>query len=140
MKEALVVEDDLDVQELIIFHLQRILKDFRFVESRNGSDALHKIKTSSYEFVLLDYSLPKMDGLEIMDELRKEGIDTPVIMMTAMGNEKIADLSWRKGVADYIVKEENFYSRVTLLVFKRVGAIPLRTGQRVLSLRTHLHR
>jgi DNA-binding NtrC family response regulator len=67
-------------------------------------DALGQLKQSSYEIILTDLKMPKMDGLAFLDELKKLGIEIPVIMMTAYATIHTAVAAMRKGAFDYIQK------------------------------------
>jgi len=67
-------------------------------------DALAHLKRYSYEIIITDLKMPKMDGLAFLDELVKLGIDVPVIMMTAYASIDTAVEAMRKGAFDYIQK------------------------------------
>jgi two-component system response regulator MprA len=70
----------------------------------NGSEALARLTTSPYEAVILDVSMPQMDGLEVCRRLRDVGDRTPVLMLTARGeiDDRVAGLD--AGADDYLVK------------------------------------
>lgn len=70
----------------------------------NALEALAHLKQYSYEMIISDLKMPKMDGLAFLDELGKLGIEVPVIMMTAYATIDTAVEAMRKGAFDYIQK------------------------------------
>jgi PAS domain S-box-containing protein len=92
---------------------------YSVVESEFGEEALKLCNILQPDCVLVDYSLPDMDGLEFLEKLRNTGnkVDIAVVMVTACGNEAIAVEAMKKGATDYLSKEkltaENLLSTVT---------------------------
>ena len=70
----------------------------------NGHDALTRIGSESFELIITDVRMPKMDGLEVLQEIKKVSPQTPVIVMTAYGAVQNAVDAMRRGAADYILK------------------------------------
>ena len=81
MKNILIVDDDQDLR----FNLSHILKEegFNVIEARNGREALKILRESSPDLVLLDMRLPGMDGMKILQEMRKSDKGLIIIMVTA---------------------------------------------------------
>ena len=78
---------------------------------KNGQEALLKLRTKSYDAVLLDVNMPVMDGLQLLEQLQKENIETTVIMVSTL-TAKDADITIRAmelGAADFITKPENIF-------------------------------
>jgi len=101
----LIIDDSQDDRELY----RRLLnKDEEFSwdiqEADSGQSGLKKYKTGKFECVLLDYSLPDRDGLQILSDLKEYDKNTPVVMITGQGNEKIAVKVMKEGASDYISK------------------------------------
>lgn len=74
-----------------------------------GEDAVPRIAADVYDCVLLDYALPGLDGLEVLDRIRSAAVaegaaSPPVIMQTGTGNEQVAVEAMKRGAADYVVK------------------------------------
>ncbi len=91
--------------------LEKIFKDyvgrpFVFDKAMNGFEALRKISENFYDLVLLDYVLPDIDGLQVLEEIVKKRPDTFVVLITGMGSEKVAVSALKKGVVEYISKDE----------------------------------
>lgn len=101
-KKVLVVEDDYDISNLISIVLREV--ECQADTIGNGSDGLRYAEQNNYDLIILDVMLPKMDGIEVCRELRRKGIQTPVIMLTSKSEEadKIAGLD--VGADDYITK------------------------------------
>jgi len=98
----LLVEDDLNLCDSISFQLEK--EGFLVDCCHDGNDALHWISQQAHDLVLLDRMIPSMDGLHVLKNMRKSGSETPVILITALGelNDKIDGLE--SGADDYIVK------------------------------------
>jgi len=75
--------------------------------AHNGVEALEAIKSKSYEIILMDMHMPIMDGYEATREIRKMGISTPIIALTASVYNEDRGHMFSLGVNDYIVKPFN---------------------------------
>lgn len=98
----LIVEDDKDLASAICYHLER--EGYTADLCHNGGDALHFIKQQAYQLILLDRMLPERSGIDILSQMRATGIETPVIMTTALNGlgDRIAGLD--AGADDYLIK------------------------------------
>lgn len=98
----LIVEDEIHLAEA----LMQILKKHNYsVDAvHNGQTGLDYAMTEIYDLLLLDIMLPEMDGITILKTLRRKGISTPVILLTAKGevDDKISGLD--EGADDYVAK------------------------------------
>ena len=94
----------------------------------DGQSALDYIRVGAYDLVLLDIMLPKLDGLSLLRQMRSEGVQTPVLMLTARTTvpDKVAGLN--AGADDYLTKP---FDPEELLA--RVGAMTRRKGAMVLN-------
>ncbi|MUK87236.1 response regulator [Ornithinibacillus sp. L9] len=99
--KILVVDDEERIRRLIRMYLER--EDFTIEEADNGTDALEMALNNDYDVILLDIMMPEMDGIEVCQELRKEK-NTPVVMLTAKGEEANRVQGFEVGTDDYIVK------------------------------------
>lgn len=119
--KILVVDDEERIRRLIRMYLER--EDFIVDEADNGKDALAMALNSDYNVIILDIMMPEMDGIETCQMLRKEK-DTPVIMLTAKGEEANRVQGFEVGADDYIVKP--FSPREAVLrvkaILRRVSA------------------
>lgn len=100
----LVVEDDEDIQELIVYNLRR--EGYTVVTADTGEAGLEKARARPPALVLLDLMLPKMDGLEVCRRLKADDKtkQVPIVMVTAKGEEPDVVSGLELGAADYIAK------------------------------------
>lgn len=102
MIKILIVDDEPRIRELIKEHLQH--EGYTCEEATDGSAALACLTQGGIDLVILDIMMPFVDGMTALREMRKRKIDTPVIMLSARGEEydKLAGLEG--GADDYVVK------------------------------------
>ena len=68
--------------------------------------------------VLLDYSLPKMNGLEVLERMRELGLTVPVVMATGQGDERIAVHAMNAGAIDYVIKTSGYFATLPTVLNK----------------------
>lgn len=104
--KVLVVEDEKDLNNIIVRYLKK--NNYSVDYCYNGEEAIDFLELSSYDVIILDVMMPKMDGYEFLQWLRNKDIKIPVIMLTAkdMLEDKILGLDC--GADDYIVKPFEF--------------------------------
>ncbi|PEK49114.1 DNA-binding response regulator [Bacillus toyonensis] len=98
---VLVVDDESDMRQLVGMYLDNF--GYEWGEAENGKEALKKLESDHYDFVVLDIMMPEMDGLSVCKEIRKTS-DVPIIFLTAKGEEWNRVNGLRMGADDYIVK------------------------------------
>ncbi len=113
----LLIEDDKELCEAIAVHIKR--DGYELDICYDGDDAFYYISKYNHDVIMLDRMLPGMDGIHILEKLRKKGIATPVIMITAMNgiNDRIDGLD--TGADDYLVKPfvmEELLARIRALL------------------------
>lgn len=101
-KRVLVVDDEPSIVTLVKFNLEK--SGFAVDTAADGRSAVELSKQSSYDLMVLDIMLPELDGIEVLKELRKTGIDTPVILLTAKDEELDKIIGLELGADDYITK------------------------------------
>ena len=109
----LLVDDEQPIQTLLSFPLQR--DGYEVVQASDGNEALTRFSEESFDLVVLDLMLPRMDGLEVCKRLRAKGSTVPIIMLTAKSEEIDKVLGLELGADDYITKPfsmREFRSRV----------------------------
>jgi two-component system NtrC family sensor kinase len=110
---VLIVDDDDFVREMIAEIFQGA--NFLTETVSNGNDALQRLSLSStFDLVVSDMNMPEMNGLELLKEIRKNGMDIPLIILT--GNEEltIAIEAMNNGANDYLLKDENIQDTILL--------------------------
>ncbi len=101
---VLIAEDE-DSFRISLQHV--LLKDdaFDFLACDNGDETLEMIQREHFDIILLDYRMPGHSGLNILQWMHEQKMDTPVILLTGMGSENIAVEAMKLGAYDYIPKE-----------------------------------
>src|SRR5688500_13415667 len=102
MARILLVEDDEALARALEFNLAR--EKFDVVRGRRGDTAVDLVVRTQPGLVTLDGMLPGMSGVEVCRELRARGLDVPVVMLTARGDEVDRVLGLEIGADDYLVK------------------------------------
>ncbi|WP_010545416.1 response regulator transcription factor [Sphingomonas elodea] len=99
---ALIVEDDAQLSALLVLQLGGL--GYAVTAAGDGRTAIAMLAETRYDVILLDRMLPAMDGVDVLRRIRAEGIETPVILLTALGltPERVEGLD--AGADDYIVK------------------------------------
>lgn len=121
-KRVLVVDDEKLIVKGIRFSLEQ---DGMEVDcAYDGEEALELAKSNAYDMILLDVMLPKMTGFEVCQQIR-EFSNTPIVMLTAKGEDMDKILGLEYGADDYITKPFNI-----LEVKARIKAIMRRTGKK----------
>lgn len=97
----LVVEDEKDIRNILVKRLQ---KHYSVDACEDGESALDYFRVYAYDAIILDIMLPKMDGIQVLKNIRGSGSDVPVIMLTAKGDieDRVSGLD--AGADDYLVK------------------------------------
>ena len=101
-KKILAVDDESSILDLLKFNIEK--EGFTFVSASDGEEGLQKVISETPDLVLLDVMLPKMDGLTVCRKIRQEGINIPVIMLSARSEEIDKILGLEIGADDYITK------------------------------------
>lgn len=128
MKEVLIIEDDNSIADLLEIHLKDL--NCNVTKSFDGEDGLKNALSKTYNLVVLDLMLPKLDGLEICRRIRNKEHYTPVLMLTSKSEEIDKVLGLEVGADDYLTKPfgiKEFIARVKA-IFRQVEAIQQETG------------
>ncbi len=121
-----MVEDENALAEAVAHILRKAGHNPDWVA--DGQTALDYIRMGSYDLILLDIMLPKLDGLSVLRQMRKEGYQTPVLMLTARTTVPDKVLGLNSGADDYLTKP---FDPDELLA--RVNAMTRRKGEMVLN-------
>ena len=102
MAKILIVDDEKSIR----YTLREILEfeKYKIDEAKDGEEALEKIKANNYDVVLCDIKMPKMDGIELLEQAMELGKDMQFIMISAHGTIDTAVESTKKGAFDFIQK------------------------------------
>jgi len=102
MARILIVEDEPDIILCLEEDLHRQGHDTHV--ATDGAQGLTLGKERAWDLILLDVMLPKMDGFDVCSELRKAGVATPIILLTARAQEAEKELGLDSGADDYVTK------------------------------------
>jgi len=117
MKKALIVEDEKHIVDLLTIHLKDLHLDVDTTD--NGVKGLELALTGEYAVIVLDVMMPEKDGIQVCNELRGAGIQTPVLMLTAKSEEFDKVLGLEIGADDYMTKPfgiREFIARIKALL------------------------
>jgi two-component system OmpR family response regulator len=98
----LLVEDDIKIAQFVVNGLREA--GFAVDHATDGEDGLHLALTEPYDLAIIDLMLPKLDGLTLIEQVRKEKINTPVLILSAKRSVDDRVNGLKKGSDDYLVK------------------------------------
>ena len=104
MSKILVIEDEAAIRRVLVKILKEENDKYQVEEAENGARGIEMIRQTDYDLVLCDIKMPKMDGVEVLQEARKEKPEVPVIMISGHGDLDTAVHTMRLGAFDYISK------------------------------------
>ncbi|MDG1787440.1 MAG: response regulator transcription factor, partial [Paracoccaceae bacterium] len=107
VKKILLIDDDDDLREALIEQFV-MTEEFAVVEASTGADALQHLKNGLFDLLIVDVGLPDTDGRELCRLMRKQGLKTPVIMLTGHATDADTILGLDAGANDYVTKPFKF--------------------------------
>lgn len=124
--QVLVVEDEQEIRELMALHLLR--QGYRVTESSSAEEALNELnRNSNYQLFVLDWMLPGLSGVDIVDKVKAKNPQASVLMVTAKAEPQDIVAGLEKGADDYMTKPFNpsvFIARVKALLRRAQVASP----------------
>ncbi|MFN8308371.1 MAG: sigma-54 dependent transcriptional regulator [Chitinophagales bacterium] len=130
MPSILIADDEKAIRKT----LREILEyeNYKVDEAEDGQKAFEMAKEGNYDVMLCDIKMPKMDGLEVLDKLKKEGVDSQIIMISGHGNLETAVDAVKKGAFDFISKPPDL-NRLLITVRNALDKGSLVTETKVLK-------
>ncbi|GAA3905221.1 chemotaxis response regulator CheY [Halomonas cibimaris] len=103
---SFLVIDDFPTMRRIVRSLLKELGFTNVEEAEDGQDALNKLRAGNFEFVVSDWNMPNLDGLEMLKEIRQDDAlkDLPVLMVTAEAKKENIIAAAQAGANGYVVK------------------------------------
>ncbi len=131
--KILLVDDEARIREMIKEYIS--IEGYDIVEASDGLVALDLIREHTYSLIVLDVMMPRVDGWTVVRELRKKS-NTPVIMLSARGEEYDKLLGFELGVDDYIVKPfspKELLARIKAIIRRSSGEKNISTEKIILQ-------
>lgn len=100
--KLLIAEDELDLAEALTVFFEK--NHFTVDAVHNGFDAYEYAIAGDYDAIILDVMMPKMNGIQVLERLRSEGVKTPIMMLTAKGQKDDRITGFNAGADDYLPK------------------------------------
>jgi DNA-binding NtrC family response regulator len=104
MPKILIIEDEASIRRVLIKILSEESSTYQVEEAEDGVQGLEKIKNNDYGLVLCDIKMPKMDGVELLEAVKKIKPEVPMVMISGHGDMETAIQAMRLGAFDYISK------------------------------------
>lgn len=104
MSKILIIEDEAAIRRVLTKILSEENDTYRVEDAEDGLKGLEKIKNNEYDLVLCDIKMPKMDGVELLEAVKKIKPEIPIVMISGHGDMETAILTMRLGAFDYISK------------------------------------
>ena len=113
--KILIVDDDPFVLEMLTTILAT--NGYETVTAENGQEALNKaMADSAIDLIVSDVNMPEMDGIQLIKELRRLGMDVPIIMVTGVSSISVAVDALSSGAIDYVLKDEGIEETIIITV------------------------
>src|SRR4030095_14210670 len=130
MPEILLIEDEKAIRKT----LSEILsyEGYKIDEAGDGEEGLKKFKEKTYDVVLCDIKMPKLDGIEFLDKAGESNADIPIIMISGHGTIETAVEAVKKGAFDYISKPPDL-NRLLITIRNAIDKTSLVTETKVLK-------
>jgi YesN/AraC family two-component response regulator len=113
--KLLFVEDEEDLITIIEDTLRKLQSNF--LTARNGEEALKVLENNSdIDAVITDINMPLMNGIELLEQINKRGLNVPVIVMSAHTEAEYIDKAKALGVKNYLLKPFDFIKFIDLIV------------------------
>lgn len=119
-KHILIVEDEKPLARALALKLSSSGFDTEAVS--DGETALERIRKGGLDLIVLDLILPRRDGFSILEELRKSGISTPVVVASNLGQEEDLSRAMALGAKAYFVKSDIQISQIAEQIKRIIGA------------------
>lgn len=104
MSKILIIEDEAAIRRVLTKILSEESDAYQVEDAEDGIEGLEKIKNNDYDLILCDIKMPKMDGVEVLEAVKKIKPEIPVVMISGHGDMETAIQTMRLGAFDYISK------------------------------------
>lgn len=123
-KRILLVEDEFFIRDLYERYLSK--NGYEILTAVDGEEGLNKAQTEKVDLILLDIMMPKMTGLEVLKKIKEDGAlakDTPVYLLTNLGQESIIKDAFKMGAEGYLLKAKMLPKQIVEEIKKVFGEV-----------------
>jgi signal transduction histidine kinase len=131
--KILLIEDNPDHIEITKRILKKAGEDYHLDFSMDPEEGLKKIFEGFYDVVLCDYRLSSLTAFDILKRMNDKNNDTPLIVVTALGNEKVAVEMMKEGAYDYIVKDVSYNDTLDMVIRKTIDRYKIKKEKKELE-------
>ena len=134
MHKILIADDDDEIRDLLEFDISQ--SGYIVDSAKNGLEALEKALASHYDVIILDVMMPNMNGFDACENMRKSGLKTPILLLTAKGTIGDKTQGFGCGADDYLVKPfdiQEVLLRIKALLRRNNEAQPKQSQQEILK-------
>lgn len=103
-KKIFIIEDEKPLSHALELKLNQV--GYKTQTARNGEEALKILETETFDLILLDLIIPKIDGFKVLAELRQKKLKTPVMVTSNLGQEEDIKRAKELGAIDYFIKAD----------------------------------
>lgn len=134
MSVILIIEDDATINEALEYNLKR--EGFSVLVASSGTDGLKLAKATEPDLIILDVMLPGMDGFSVCRELRQKDPTLPILMVTALSDERNMVNGFKSGADDYITKPFSIVEVIVKVkaVLRRTQALKIREMSKIIEI------
>jgi DNA-binding response OmpR family regulator len=100
--KILYVDDDPNMQKMVELFMRK--SKYELYVAKNGRSALKLLEKNTYDLIITDIQMPEIDGLSLLDEIKKQKIKAPVVIVSAYGQEIISQKGLKKGAVKILHK------------------------------------
>ena len=104
MSKILIIEDEAAIRRVLTKILSEENDSYKVEEAEDGLQGIEKVKNEDYDLILCDIKMPKMDGVEVLEAVKKIKPEIPMVMISGHGDLETAINTMRLGAFDYISK------------------------------------
>ena len=104
MSKILIIEDEASIRRVLVKILSEENESYKVEEAEDGVQGLEKVKNDDFDLILCDIKMPKMDGVEVLEAVKKIKPEIPMVMISGHGDLETAVNTMRLGAFDYISK------------------------------------
>ena len=112
MSKILVIEDEAAIRRVLVKILTEESNAYKVEEAEDGLIGVEKIKKDDYDLVLCDIKMPKMDGVEVLEAVKKIKPEIPIVMISGHGDLDTAVNTMRMGAFDVITSYSIHYTKL----------------------------